>query len=336
MSPSESDEALQRLGSPIFMYLRCTSITLSRSGICTCFRCSVLRQLPVICARYEFASTTKTRRRIVLQLDTRPDIFGLTSEWAGRGDATRGGAGAGARDVNAGHPRVVIGKTVWLNRSKGEAPSASLLSHQPDQLSTPSLTTLVYLIDHYHHVCRHASLSGRPPCCGISAGSACRRADSVPSKQPCSRQRRNTQPQPTLLKHVRTYAVTPDPTHPTDSPQPSDVPKPEKSNTLWILSGLTAASIGAWYYLNMPGENIHEKRQKDADVAAQKAKELSDAGKRTAQDIVKEGEKEYQDLKVRRGSLRRHSVARYPPYTCPGRRQGKAAQRRGDRERVRY
>ncbi|KAH9915670.1 uncharacterized protein B0H18DRAFT_1087477 [Fomitopsis serialis] len=98
--------------------------------------------------------------------------------------------------------------------------------------------------------------------------------------------------------HVRTYAVTPDPTQPTDSPTPSDVPKPEKSNMLWILGGVTAASVGAWYYLNMEGENVHEKRQKDAEEAAQKARELSDAGKRTAQDAVKEGQKGYYDLKA--------------------------------------
>lgn len=66
-----------------------------------------------------------------------------------------------------------------------------------------------------------------------------------------------------------------------------------------MLGGLTAASVGAWYYLNMSGEDVHAKRQKDVDEAAQKAKELGDAGKRTAQDFVKEGEKGYVDLKVR-------------------------------------
>ncbi|KAI0728245.1 hypothetical protein C8Q72DRAFT_835605 [Fomitopsis betulina] len=104
--------------------------------------------------------------------------------------------------------------------------------------------------------------------------------------------------------HVRTYAATPDPTQPTDSPQPSDVPKPERSNTLWILGGLTAASIGAWYYLNMPGEDVHEKRQKSVNEATQKARELGDAGKRSAQDLAKEG---YLDLKAA-GKERLHSA----------------------------
>ena len=53
----------------------------------------------------------------------------------------RRGAEAGARDVNAGQPRVVIERTVWQNHSKGEAPSLGLLSRQPNKLSTSNLTT---------------------------------------------------------------------------------------------------------------------------------------------------------------------------------------------------
>ncbi|TFY61783.1 hypothetical protein EVJ58_g4296 [Rhodofomes roseus] len=108
--------------------------------------------------------------------------------------------------------------------------------------------------------------------------------------------------------HARAYSVTPDPTHPTDSPKPSDIPKPEKDNLtsqFWILTGVTAASIAGWYYFN--GDDLHRKRQKDTAEAAQKAKELNDAGKRTAQDVVKEGEKGYYDLKAA-GKEKLHSA----------------------------
>ncbi|CCM02504.1 uncharacterized protein FIBRA_04606 [Fibroporia radiculosa] len=97
----------------------------------------------------------------------------------------------------------------------------------------------------------------------------------------------------------RRYATTPDPTHPTDAPKPSDVPTPQGgNNALMWLAGATALGVGGWYYLREDGQDIHAKRKADQEAAVAKAKELNELGKRTAHDVVREGEKGYADLKA--------------------------------------
>lgn len=97
----------------------------------------------------------------------------------------------------------------------------------------------------------------------------------------------------------RTYATIPNPTQPTDSPEPSDVPTPKGSgSTFWLLVGGTAAAVGGWYYMREGQPDIHAKRKADQEEALAKARELTAAGKRTVQDTVREGEKGYDQLKA--------------------------------------
>ncbi|KAI0930698.1 hypothetical protein AcW1_003655 [Taiwanofungus camphoratus] len=100
--------------------------------------------------------------------------------------------------------------------------------------------------------------------------------------------------------YVRTYASTPDPMHPTDTPSPSDVPKPSGSNNtlLWLVGG-TGLALGGWYYMReRKQEDATARRKADQEKARAKAGELGDATKRTAQDAVKEGEQGYSNIKA--------------------------------------
>ncbi|KZT08452.1 uncharacterized protein LAESUDRAFT_723978 [Laetiporus sulphureus 93-53] len=94
---------------------------------------------------------------------------------------------------------------------------------------------------------------------------------------------------------ARTYATNPDPTHPTDSPIPTD--KSTLSNALLVWLGASAVGVGAWYYTQQGGD-IRAKRKADQDKAVAKAEELAEAGKRAANDVVREGQEGYEQYKA--------------------------------------
>ncbi|KAI0743874.1 hypothetical protein C8Q80DRAFT_1122235 [Daedaleopsis nitida] len=96
----------------------------------------------------------------------------------------------------------------------------------------------------------------------------------------------------------RTYATVPDPTQPTDSPKPNDLPKPSGGggNLFLVVAGLAAAGGGYYYYSQT--QDPHAQRKADEERVKQKAAELRDAGKATAHDAVREGQTKYDDTKV--------------------------------------
>ncbi|KAH9858405.1 hypothetical protein C2E23DRAFT_767702 [Lenzites betulinus] len=100
---------------------------------------------------------------------------------------------------------------------------------------------------------------------------------------------------------ARTYATSPDPTHPTDAPKPNDIPKPSGGGgggtTLLLVAGGVAAIGGGYYYYSL-SEDPHAQRLADQERLKKKAEELRDAGKATAHDAVREGEKKYDETKA--------------------------------------
>ncbi|OBZ67137.1 hypothetical protein A0H81_12931 [Grifola frondosa] len=98
------------------------------------------------------------------------------------------------------------------------------------------------------------------------------------------------------LLRTRTLATAPDPTKPTDSPKPS------RRKTATSLSGSPPAAvcIGGWYYMQDRAPDRYAQRKAAEEQVSVKAAELSEAGKRTATEAVREGEQRYGELKVRR------------------------------------
>ena len=103
-------------------------------------------------------------------------------------------------------------------------------------------------------------------------------------------------------QHPRSYSTIPDPTKPTDKPEPNDIPKPSGgggTNTLLFIAGLAAAGGGYYYYTYGQDADVHEKRKADEERVKARAQELRDAGKATAHDAVREGQERYDETKVR-------------------------------------
>lgn len=118
-------------------------------------------------------------------------------------------------------------------------------------------------------------------------------------------------------------ATVPNPTLPTDAPKPSDVPKPSGGggNTfLWGGAALAGAAVGWYYYTTQSGVDPHAQRMREEAKMKQKAQELADTGKSTAHATYKEGEKGYENAKVR-GSLVHDVHSSYPIVSTLANRQ---------------
>ncbi|CAL1708044.1 unnamed protein product [Somion occarium] len=107
------------------------------------------------------------------------------------------------------------------------------------------------------------------------------------------------------LPHVRMLATPPDPTKPSSDPKfdsaKSDStikPKGTSQTTLYLLVGGTAVAVGAWYYMQGSKVDQHAQRKADEEQIKQKAQELKEAGKVTAQDAAKQAEQSYDAYKA--------------------------------------
>lgn len=96
---------------------------------------------------------------------------------------------------------------------------------------------------------------------------------------------------------MATVPPPPDPTHPTDGPQPTD--KPSNNSLLWVAVAAAGAGAGMYWYSQQAESDPHADRLQNQERVQQKAQELKEAGKATAQDALREGQAGYDKAKVR-------------------------------------
>ncbi|CAL1708045.1 unnamed protein product [Somion occarium] len=118
------------------------------------------------------------------------------------------------------------------------------------------------------------------------------------------------------LPHVRMLATPPDPTKPSSDPKfdsaKSDStikPKGTSQTTLYLLVGGTAVAVGAWYYMQGSKVDQHAQRKADEEQIKQKAQELKEAGKVTAQDAAKQAEQSYDAYKEKLAEARAQTAS---------------------------
>lgn len=79
---------------------------------------------------------------------------------------------------------------------------------------------------------------------------------------------------------------------------PPSGPSQKNTNNIILLGVGAAASVGAYYYLRTPPEDLSGRAKRDEETMAQKARESLEAGKARSDIARKEALQKYEHVKV--------------------------------------